>query len=54
MSRLPQSAVNPETQCIMYKVKRRENNAAAAFLDAFRNIALGMLDVYYVSLQDTK
>lgn len=35
MSQLPQSAVNPETQCKMYKIKRRGNNLAAAFLDVF-------------------
>lgn len=54
MSQLSQSAVIPETQCMAYKVKRRENSAAAAFLDAFQNIAMDMLGKCYVSLQDTK
>lgn len=32
--RPPQSAVSPETQCKMYKIKRR-GNLAAAFLGVF-------------------
>lgn len=40
MSQLPQSAVSPETQCKMYKVKRRRNNVATAFLDVFGNTSI--------------
>lgn len=41
MSQLPQSAVSPETQCKMYKIKGRGNNLAAAFIDVFWDMTIG-------------